>query len=85
MALRHVVAREYEYLVPAELGRTNCHDVGADSFASLRDFALSNREGDSPLELMRLCSPRGIGEAIQLQNYVGVIELRDSLQVEVLP
>ena len=43
MALRHVVAREYEYLVPAELGRTNCHDVGADSFASLRDFALSNR------------------------------------------
>ena len=49
MALRHVVAREYEYLVPAELGRTNCHDVGADSFASLREFALSNREGDSPL------------------------------------
>mgnify|MGYP000918478510 CR=1 FL=1 len=85
MALRHVVAREYEYLVPAEKGRPNCHDVGADSFAALREFALSNREGDSPLELMRLCSPRGIGEAIQLQNYVGVVELRDGLQVEVLP
>lgn len=85
MALRHVVAREYEFLVPADLGRANCHAVGADSFAALREFALSNREGDSPLELMRLCSPRGIGEAIQLQNYVGVVELRDGLQVEVLP
>ncbi len=85
MAGRHVVAREYEFLVPAEKGRPNCHDVGADSFAALREFALANREGDSPLELMRLCSPRGIGEAIQLQNYVGVVELRDGLQVEVLP
>lgn len=85
MAGRHVVAREYEFLVPRDLGRTNCHVVGADSFAALREFALANREGDSPLELMRLCSPRGIGEAIQLQNYVGVVELRDGLQVEVLP
>lgn len=85
MAGRHVVAREYEFLVPRDLGRANCHVVGADSFAALREFALANREGDSPLELMRLCSPRGIGEAIQLQNYVGVVELRDGLQVEVLP
>lgn len=85
MAGRHVVAREYEFLVPADLGRTNCHAVGAESFAALREFALANREGDSPLELMRLCSPKGIGEAIQLQNYVGVVELRDGLQIEVLP
>lgn len=85
MAGRHVVAREYEFLVPSELGRTNCHTVGAESFTALREFALANREGDSPLELMRLCSPRGIGEAIQLQNYVGVVELSDGLQVEVLP
>ena len=85
MAGRHVVAREYEFLVPSDLDRANCHSVCPDSFAALREFALANREGDSPLELMRLCSPRGIGEAIQLQNYVGVVELRDGLQVEVLP
>ena len=85
MTVRHVVAREYELLVPADTGRTNCHAVGADSFAALREFVLANRDGDSPLELMRLCSPRGIGEAIQLQNYVGVVELCDGLQVEVLP
>lgn len=85
MAATHVVTREYEFLVPVDLGRKNCHAVGVDDFAALREFALANREGDSPLELMRLCSPKGIGEAIQLQNYVGVVELRDGLQVEVLP
>ena len=68
MAARHVMAREYEYLVPADLGRANCHVVGVACFAVLREFVLANREGDSPLELMHLCSPRGIGEAIQLQT-----------------
>ena len=48
MAGRHVVAREYEFLVPADKGRPNCHVVGSDGFAALREFALANREGDSP-------------------------------------
>lgn len=82
---RHITAREFEFIVPNDLGRSNCHAVGPDDFASLREFALANREGESPIELMRLCSPKGIGEALQLQNYVGVVELRDGLQVEVLP
>ena len=85
MPRRYVVAREFEFLVSTDLGRTNCHPVGSDGFAALREFALANREGDNPLELMRLCSPKGIGEAIQLRNYVGVIELANGLQVEVLP
>lgn len=84
-AAKHITAREFEYIVPDDLERPNCHSVGAGGFAALRQFALANREGDSPLELMRLCSPKGIGEAIQLQNYVGVVELRDGLQIEVLP
>ena len=85
MAGGYVVAREFEFLVPADRGRPNCHAVGADGFAALREFVLANREGDDPLELMRLCSPKGIGEAIQLRNYVGVVELAGGLQVEVLP
>lgn len=80
-----VVAREYDLLVPEDKGRAGCHCVGAESFAMLREFSLANREGDGPLEIMRLCSPRGIGEAIQLQNYVGVVELRNGMQVEILP
>ena len=83
--LRYVVAREFEYLVPRDVNQPHCHEVGGESFKALRSFILENREGDAPLDLMRLCSKKGIGEAIQLMNYVGVIELRDGLQVEVLP
>ena len=82
---RHITAREFEFIVPNELGRPNCHAVGPVDYAALREFALANREGESPLELMRLCSPKGIGEAVQLQNYVGVVELKGGLQIEVLP
>ena len=82
---RQITAREFEFIVPKELGRANCHAVEASDFAALREFALANREGESPLELMRLCSPKGIGEAIQLQNYVGVVETKEGLQIEVLP
>ena len=82
---QNITAREFDFIVPNELGRLNCHAVGTKDFEALREFALTNREGDSPLELMRLCSPKGIGEAIQMQNYVGIIELKDGLQIEVLP
>ena len=85
MPATHIVVREYEYLVPSDIKKTNCHSLGVDEFAALREFTLANREGDSPLELMHLCSPKGIGEAIQLQNYVGVVELHDGLQIEILP
>lgn len=81
----YIEAREFEYLVPDDVGRSNCHALGAGRFAEIREFVLANREGDSPLELMRLCSPRGIGEAIQLRNYVGVLELHDGFQIEILP
>ena len=83
--VRQITAREFEFIVPEELERANCHAVGTSDYATLREFALANREGESPIELMRLCSPKGIGEAIQLQNYVGVVELKDGLQIEVLP
>lgn len=80
-----IVAREFDLLTPGKASRPGCWHLTSGEFAALREFALANREGDSPLELMRLCSPRGVGEAIQLQNYVGVIELSDGLQIEVLP
>lgn len=80
-----ITVREFEYLTPKGVGRADCHVLTPKQFASLREFVLANRDGDSPLELMHLCSPKGIGEAIQLRNYVGVVELRDGLQIEILP
>lgn len=80
-----ITIREFEYLVPKAADRPDCHSVSQKQFAALREFVLVNREGDNPLELMRLCSPANIGEAIQAQNYVGMVELRDGLQIEILP
>lgn len=85
-----IQVREFEYLTASDRSsvcdRADCKVLRKDEFASLREFVLENRGDDeTPLELMRLCSPRSIGEAIQLRNYVGVIELKGGLQIEVLP
>ena len=79
------VVHEYDYLVTRRVSREACHVISHDDFGALRDFVLGNLEGDEAVELMRLCSPAGVGEALQLRNYVGVIELESGLQVEVLP
>lgn len=81
-----IQVREYDYLVTGPSGG-NCRHLDKSEFAALREFVLENRsdDEDDPRELMRLCSPRGMGEAIQLLNYVGVVELRDGTQIEILP
>ena len=84
-AERYIEAREFDYIVAHRARRGSCHVVPDADFKALREFALGNLEGDCPTELMRLCSPPGIGEALQLQNYVGVLELQSGLQIEILP
>lgn len=80
-----ITLREFEYLTASTVRRGDCKHVSKEQFAALREFVLSNLEGESPLELMRLCAPPRIGEAIQATNYVGVIQLSDGLQIEILP
>ena len=82
-----IQVREYEYLTRLDKRRPGCHDLTNKQFSALREFVLSNLDDSSasPCELMHLCSPPGIGEAFQLRNYVGVVELADGLQIEILP
>ena len=85
-----IQVREYQYLTAKGCGRSDCHPLGAESLRMLREFVLLNRsdDEDDPHELMRLRSLKSVGgaiEAIQLQNYVGVVELADGLQIEILP
>lgn len=81
-----ICIREFQFLVPKAVDRSDCRKLTQSQFAALREFVLANRgDGDNPLELMRLCALPGVGEAIQAQNYVGMVELRDGLQIEVLP
>ena len=58
-----IVIREFQYLTPDVKGE-NCVPLSTEQFALLRKFILTNREGDSPVELMKLCSPKRIGEAM---------------------
>ena len=81
----YIEAREYDYIVAHRAQRGSCRVVPDADFKALREFVLRNLEGNGATELMRLCSPPGIGEALQLQNYVGVLELQSGLQIEVLP
>ena len=80
-----ITIREFEYLVPKKVPRQDCHELSEEQFAKIRSFVLANNEGSAPLELMHLCSRPGIGEAIQACNYVGIIELNDGTQIEILP
>ena len=82
---RYIEAHEYDYLVTRQNKRDAYKYVPAADFEDLKRFVLGNLEGGEPIELMRLCSSPGMGEALQLQNYVGVLELQSGLQIEVLP
>lgn len=84
---KHIQVREFDFLTKGGVGHERYFPLSEKRFNALRDFVLENRSEveDSPLELMRLCSPKGVGEAIQLRNYVGLVELPDGYQIEILP
>ncbi|SPW29394.1 5-methylcytosine-specific restriction enzyme subunit McrC [Edwardsiella tarda] len=76
---------EYAYLVSKESDITPTpHQVAvisAAAFAYLKKMALSSTK---ERQLFRLCSKYGV-EALQAQNYAGVIFTPDGTQIEVLP
>ena len=78
-----ITVREFEYLVPHGVKHEGYHPLR--QYEELRKFVLANSSGENPLELMRLCVRPGVGEAIQACNYVGMIEMRDGTQIEILP
>lgn len=80
-----ITIREFEYLTAEKTGRSDCKHVTPKQFAALKEFVLMNREGESSLELMRLYWQAGVGEVIQASNYVGVIQMSDGWQIEILP
>ncbi len=50
----------------------------------IREYASVNNDVDV-LDLMRCETKKHIGETITFQNYVGMIELKSGLQIEILP
>ena len=86
--------REYDNLVCADkddeessslLG--NNHLVVKEVYDELKNYLLSSLKDDKAqmFRVAKLGSKRGVGETIRLQNYVGVISLRNGARFEVLP
>ena len=55
-------------------------------FDILEEFILSNKNRDvEALEFMNISVKRGIGKVITAKNYVGIIEIKDGITIEILP
>jgi len=67
-----IVIREFGYL----------HAGNVERFYDLKNFVLKNKEN---CEYLKLAYNKQYGEALQAQNYVGVIQLKDGTTIEILP
>ena len=55
-------------------------------FDILEEFILSNKNRDvEALEFMNISVRKGIGKVITAKNYVGIIEIKDGINIEILP
>ena len=82
--------REFELITGSEAYRDrNIPGIRyCEFFDSLKNFVLENsaRNDDSDiLEFMKPGFKRNIGEYISIRNYVGVVQLRNGCQLQILP
>ncbi|AHV97428.1 McrC family protein [Paenibacillus sabinae] len=65
----------------------NFHFMPEPVFDCLEQFVLTNRQVSDTdlLELMVVTSRRGIGKVISARNYVGVINMNNETEIEILP
>ncbi len=87
--------REFDYVFASN--HRNSSDprfnrVSPEDFKQIREFlakyidtSIKNNCNFNPYDFMTLSSKKGYGEVIQFRNYVGVIQLPNGLQIEVLP
>ena len=87
---RQQEVREFELITGSEAYRDqNVPGIRyCEFFDSLKNFVLeySTRNDDSDiLEFMKPGFKRNIGEYISIRNYVGVVQLRNGCQLQILP
>lgn len=87
---KSLVVKEFEEIISEDKkqARMNCHSLPSKSFNDLKTFIEEfNADGDTPdaLEFMRISYKRDYGDVITVKNYVGLIQLKDGTQIEILP
>ena len=69
-------------LTITEFERVYQHDIGKKDFGDIENFILKNSDENAPF--LRIASGIG-GKFIQARNYVGVLQTKSGLTIEILP
>lgn len=61
--------------------------IDKESFSQLETLVLSVDEGEqsNAIDLMSLSSKRNVGKVLRAKNYVGIVQLKNGTQIEILP
>lgn len=65
--------------------QANYHYIETRYFEELERFILANQNLNNDLPFFKLTTKRGIGKVVQVQNFVGTVQLSPSFQIEILP
>lgn len=88
---KYYVIKEYDAFIRADVEETELSKryrrLPVNAFIELESFILENKnENDAHItELMIISNKRGVGKILKAQNYVGLIQLKSGIQIEILP
>lgn len=80
--------REFETIVGNKEYKSQYRCMDKDSFADLVEFIHafdSNEEESDVLDFIKIGYKRNVGETVTFKNYVGLIQMKDGYQIQVLP
>jgi len=85
-----IVVKEFDEIINEEKKQVwmKCQTLPSKTFNDLKVFIEEFNTKDSEidtLELMKIGYKRDYGDVITVKNYVGLIQMRDGTQIEVLP
>lgn len=75
-----MILKEYEFLQCKSEGKE--HYVKPETFSAIEKFVLDN---EKTAQYLKLTIKRPYGKVLQAQNYVGVIQTKDGMTIEILP
>ena len=85
-----LIVKEFDEIINKDNKKPwmSCHDLPSQTFNDLKifieEFNTSEIESDI-LDFMRIGYKRDYGDVITVRNYVGLIQMKDGTQIEILP
>ncbi len=77
---KQIVLKEYDFLQTKDTTQKNYIDT--TTFTQLENFVLQNEE---TANYLKLTTKKGFGKVLQAQNYVGLLQTKNGITIEILP